>query len=157
MADGKQPAPPGEHGREADAVVRGIGTLAKRGRVLVVDDMEDNRDLYATFLEHCGFETDQAVNGEDALAKITEEPPDVVVMDLAMPKLDGWQATRLVKANPNTAHVIVIVVTGNATESNISAAHAAGADAVCRKPCLPKDLLATIEKHLKVRDGTGRV
>ena len=131
------------------------------GRVLVVDDVEDNRDLYATYFEHCGYRTDQASDGEDALAKIARNVPDVVVMDLSMPKLDGWEATRLIKSNPRTTHVIVIVVTGNSMEANMAAARAAGADDVFTKPCLPKDLLATVERHLASRRrkgiGSGRV
>ncbi len=129
--------------------------------MLVVDDVEDNRDLYATYLEHCGFRADQACDGEEALAKITREPPDVVIMDLSMPNLDGWEATRLVKSNPRTRHVIVIVVTGNATDGNMAAARAAGADEVCTKPCLPRDLLAHVERHLAARGrkriASGRV
>ena len=157
MADGKQPGSARQRGTEATVPVRGnvtganTNTNTKRERVLVVDDVEDNRDLYATYFEHWGFDTDQACDGEEALAKVTKEPPDVVIMDLSMPNLDGWEATRLIKSNPRTTHVIVIVVTGNSTERNMASARAAGANEVCSKPCLPKDLLARVEQHLAVR------
>ena len=162
MADGKQSGSP-RTGADAVVPVRGsepeVG--GARGRLLVVDDIEDNRDLYATYFEHWGFHADQACDGEEALAKIAKDPPDVVIMDLSMPNVDGWEATRLVKSNPRTTHVIVIVVTGNATEANMAAARAAGADDVCTKPCLPKELLARVERHLarrdRKRDASGRV
>ena len=162
MADGKQPGTP-RAGLDAVQPVRASEPDAsgERGRVLVVDDVEDNRDLYATYLEHCGFRADQACDGEEALAKITREPPDVVIMDLSMPNLDGWEATRLVKSNPRTRHVIVIVVTGNATDGNMAAARAAGADEVCTKPSMPRALRAHVERHLAARGrkriASGRV
>ena len=158
MADGKQPGSAGERGPGGAVPVRATETAAgaSRGRVLVVDDVEDNRDLYATYLEHWGFETDQASDGEEALAKITKAPPDVVIMDLSMPHLDGWEATRLIKSNPRTTHVIVIVVTGTATDGKLEAARAAGADDVCSKPCLPRELLVRVERHLAMRAGHRR-
>lgn len=128
---------------------------SRRPFVLVVDDVEDNRDLYATYFEHSGFRTAQATDGEEALAKIAKEPPDVVIMDLSMPNLDGWEATRLIKSNPRTRHMVVIVVTGNATDANLTAARAAGADDVCTKPCLPRVLLARVEEHLATRLRKG--
>lgn len=153
MADGKQSGSARKGGPSATVPVRATETAAgvSRGRILVVDDVEDNRDLYATYFEHWGFETEQACDGEDALAKITKSPPDVVIMDLSMPNLDGWEATRLVKSNPRTTRVIVIVVTGTAMRGNLEAARAAGADEVCSKPCLPKELLARVEHHLAMR------
>lgn len=119
-------------------------------RVLVVDDVEDNRDLYATYFDHLGFHTEQACNGEEALAKIAESTPDVVIMDLSMPKLDGCDATRMIKANPRTSHVHVIVVTGHTTAANIAAAREAGADEVCAKPCVPRELLDLVQRWFEV-------
>jgi two-component system, cell cycle response regulator DivK len=129
------------------------GVRSNRYRVLVVDDVEDNRDLYATYFEHHGFQADQACDGEEALAKVAATTPDVVIMDLCMPKLDGWQATRLIKADPRTKAVIVVVVTGNAMAANVAAAHEAGADAVCTKPCIPKDLIALVQRRLEARES----
>jgi two-component system cell cycle response regulator DivK len=117
-------------------------------RVLVVDDVEDNRELYATYFDHLGFRTEQACDGEDALAKIDADVPDVVIMDLSMPNLDGWATTRRIKQDPRTSHILVIVVTGHTTASNIAAAREAGADEVCAKPCVPRDLLARIRRGL---------
>ncbi|MBX3208572.1 MAG: response regulator [Labilithrix sp.] len=153
MFDGKLRAARREHG-SADEPVRGGGARRSAedrvaASVLIVDDVEDNRDLYATYFEHSGFDADQACDGEEALAKIAKAPPDVVIMDLSMPKLDGWEATRLIKSNPRTTHVIVIVVTGNSTPANVEAARAAGADDVCTKPCLPRDLLECVRRRLE--------
>ena len=114
-------------------------------RVLVVDDVEDNRDLYAMFFEHAGFQTDQACDGEAALAMVERRTPDAVIMDLTMPRLDGWETTRLIKSNPKTSDVVVIVVTGSASTTHLERARAAGADEICTKPCRPRSLLETVK------------
>jgi two-component system cell cycle response regulator len=85
-------------------------------RILVVDDFADARDLLSTYLASRGFETEEAVDGEDAIARALERPPDVILMDIAMPKMDGVEATERLKADPRTAHVPVIAVTGQARE-----------------------------------------
>lgn len=83
-------------------------------RVLIVDDHPDARDLLAGYLTSRGFETTEAVDGVDAIDRATEDPPDVVLMDIAMPRLDGVEATAKLKADPRTAKVPVIAVTGQA-------------------------------------------
>lgn len=125
----------------------------RRPFVLVVDDVADNRELYATFLEYAGFRAEQASDGEEALSKIARDPPDVVLMDLSMPNLDGWEATRRIKSNPRTKGIIVLVVTGFAMRNDLDRARAAGADDVCTKPCLPKDLVARVEALLARREA----
>lgn len=120
----------------------------RRHFVLVVDDVEDNRELYATFLAFAGYRVDQASDGEDALSK---DPPDIVLMDLSMPNVDGWEATRQIKSNPRTKGILVLVVTGFAMRSDLERARAAGADDVCTKPCLPKELVARVEDLLARR------
>ena len=153
MPDGKMHVVRRELGSDAHPV-RGSGARrsdddAAARRILVVDDVEDNRDLYATYFAHWGFHAEQASDGEEALAIVAKRAPDVVIMDLSMPRLDGWEATRLIKSNPRTTQVIVIVVTGNTTPANLEAARAAGADAVCAKPCLPKELLDCVQELLR--------
>lgn len=117
---------------------------------MVVDDVEDNRDVYALYFAHAGFDVDQATNGEEALARIHENQPDVVIMDLSMRGIDGWEATRIIKSNPRTKKIVVIVVTGHATAEDTQRARAAGADDVCTKPCLPEILLAKVQALLCV-------
>lgn len=126
-------------------------TKAARAFVLVVDDVADNRELYATFLEYSGFRVDQAADGEEALSKVARDPPDVVLMDLSMPNLDGWEATRLIKSNPRTKGIIVLVVTGFAMRADLDRARSAGADDVCTKPCMPKELVDRVETLLAAR------
>lgn len=110
--------------------------------------MDDNRQIYASYLAHRGYVVDEASDGDEALAKVSERAPHAVVMDLQMPRLDGWEATRLIKSNPRTRSVIVIVVTGTASRQDLQRAWAAGADEVCVKPCLPQELAARIDAHL---------
>lgn len=134
-----------------------IDSASRTGRqsplVLVVDDVDDNRDLYATFLEYCGYRVVQAADGEAALATIVRNPPDLIVMDLAMPRMDGWEATRLVKSNPRTQGIFVLVLTGHAMQDDLDRARAAGADAIVTKPCLPAQLVAAVEDLLAGRSS----
>lgn len=120
-------------------------------RILIVDDLEDNRELYATYFEIEGHHVEQAVDGEDGLAHVAASPPDVIVMDLAMPKLDGWEATRRLKGNPRTREIPVIVVTASDHEVDLERAREAGADAIVKKPCVPRDLAKVIDRVLTRR------
>lgn len=119
--------------------------------LLVVDDIEDNRDLYASYFEYAGFRVEQANDGEEALAKVAREKPDAIIMDLAMPRLDGWEATRLIKTNPRTKDVVVIVLTGHVTPDDLTRARAAGADEIRGKPCMPADMLLLVRSLLDGR------
>lgn len=121
--------------------------------VLVVDDAADNREALAIHLRGEGYRVDEACDGEDALALVMRDPPDVIVMDLAMPLLDGVEATRLIKRNPNTAAIRIIVVTGHATDTNLHRARAVGVDAVLKKPCLPEVLVAEVRKSLQAKSA----
>ena len=82
--------------------------------ILVVDDYPDNREMYSAYLRFQGLEVMEAANGGEALAHAFERTPDLIVMDLSLPGVDGWQATRLLKADPRTKDVPVIAVTGHA-------------------------------------------
>lgn len=126
-------------------------TDRKGPKILVVDDAEDTRVLYATFLSFSGLTVEEATDGEMALDSIAKSPPDLVVMDLAMPRVDGWETTRLIKSNPRTQNVRVIVVTSNAMPDQVAKARAAGADEVLTKPCLPEALLAVVREVLARR------
>ena len=123
--------------------------------VLVVDDSEDNRDLYATYFEFAGLRVALACDGEEALAKLAPTPPDVVIMDLSMPRMDGWEATRIIKGNPRTQRIPVIVLSAHAMKEDIDRARAAGADVVCAKPCVPQDLLDLVRAAI-ARSGGDR-
>src|ERR671936_1867417 len=87
---------------------------AKSPLILVVDDFADNREMYTQFLEFSGFRVAEAQNGHEALEKAFELSPDLVVMDLSLPGLDGWEATRQLKANDRTRGIPIIALTGHA-------------------------------------------
>ncbi|HEY8072765.1 MAG TPA: response regulator [Labilithrix sp.] len=116
--------------------------------VLVVDDYEDNREIYAAFLAHKGYRVMTASDGQDALAILDEHVPAIVLMDLAMPRLDGWETTRRIKADARLRGVPVVAITGHALGEPLYRAEHAGADAVLTKPATPEEVLATVERLL---------
>jgi two-component system cell cycle response regulator DivK len=117
--------------------------------VLVVDDVADNRDVYDEFLRHQGFRVAMAADGEDGIAKAVTLQPNVIVLDMGLPVIDGWEVARRLKGNHATKTIPVIALTGHVTNESRERALAAGVDEFCTKPCLPHDLVATIRRHLK--------
>jgi CheY-like chemotaxis protein len=116
--------------------------------VLVVDDFEDNREMFAEYLELSGFQVAQAITGREALDQAFQLVPDVILMDLSLPELDGWEATRRLKADPRTRHVPVIALSGHALADHAREAKEAGCDAFLTKPCLPEALVAEVRRQL---------
>jgi CheY-like chemotaxis protein len=116
--------------------------------ILLVDDYADNRAMYARYLVYAGYRVDEATNGQEALDKAGEIHPDLIVMDLSLPVMDGWEATRRLKANPQTKRIPVLALTGHALGDHERAANAAGCDGYVTKPCLPEDLAARIQHML---------
>ncbi|HET6368421.1 MAG TPA: response regulator [Pseudomonadales bacterium] len=121
----------------------GVGPL-----VLLVDDYADNRDMYARYLTFAGYRVDEATNGQEALDKAGQIHPDLIVMDLSLPVMDGWEATRRLKANPQTRRIPVLALTGHALGDHEREASEAGCDGYVTKPCLPEDLAARINVML---------
>jgi CheY-like chemotaxis protein len=121
--------------------------------VLVVDDFQDNREMYAEYLEFSGFRVLIATNGQEALDRAFADRPDLIVMDLSLPVLDGWEATRRLKADPRTRGVPVIALTGHALAGHSQGAKEAGCDGFLAKPCLPQ---ALAEKVRQVLEATKR-
>ncbi len=121
---------------------------AKAPLILVVDDYADNREMYSAYLKYQGLDVVEAANGAEALERAFERPPDLVVMDLSLPGVDGWQATRTLKADARTKSIPVIAVTGHALAGAPEQAAEAGCDGFLTKPCLPEDLLREIERML---------
>ena len=117
--------------------------------ILVVDDTEDVRELYAEYFALRGYDVIQAADGQQALHATFLDRPAIIIMDLDMPVMDGWAATRILKADARTKHVPIIVVTGNVMPERLRAAHEAGADAVLKKPCAPGALAVAIEHALR--------
>ena len=116
--------------------------------VLLAEDFEDARDLYRDYLEFSGFTVETASNGRDAIAQAVELQPDVILMDASMPVLDGWQATRELKANPATQHIPVLALTAHAFDDARQQAKSVGCDGFVTKPCLPDDLVAKVRATL---------
>ncbi len=123
--------------------------------VLLVDDFQDNREMYAEFLRFSGLRVEEATNGHEALDKATTLGPDLIVMDLSLPGIDGWEATRRLKADRHTKHIPVVALTGHALAGYSEGARQAGCDAFVTKPCLPEELLNEIQRIL-VRRGRPR-
>jgi two-component system, cell cycle response regulator DivK len=119
-----------------------------RQLVLVVEDYQDAREMYAAYLQFSGFDVAEAANGVEAVEKTTELLPDIVLMDLALPRMDGWEATRRLKGDPRTRHIPVVALTGHALAGHADGARAAGCDAFVTKPCLPDALVAEIRRLL---------
>jgi two-component system, cell cycle response regulator DivK len=119
-----------------------------RQLVLVVEDYQDAREMYAAYLQFSGFDVAEAANGVEAVEKATALLPDIVLMDLALPRMDGWEATRRLKADARTRHIPVVALTGHALAGHADGAREAGCDAFVTKPCLPDALVAEIRRLL---------
>ena len=114
------------------------------GRVLVVDDSDVIRKLISVNLELEGFEVVTAVDGQDALDKIIEVAPDVMTIDVVMPRLDGYDTVAKVRADPRTSHLKIAMVTACAQEADIRRGEAVGVDAYVTKPFDPSTLVRTV-------------
>lgn len=119
-------------------------------RVLIVDDFDDSREMMAEFLRISGFSVLEASDGKEALDRATSDLPDAVVMDLTLPVMDGWEATRRLKADARTSHIPVIALTGHSS-SHGEEALTAGCVALLTKPCMPDVLEAKLREVLASR------
>lgn len=119
--------------------------------VMIADDAEDARDIYETYLVFRGYRVVTAVDGADAVARALVCQPDIILMDLRMPRMDGWEAIRHLKADPRTASIPLVAVSAYAHDAARAAARAAGADACLTKPCLPPQLLMMVRALLSWR------
>jgi two-component system cell cycle response regulator DivK len=120
-------------------------------RVLLVDDYPDAREMYSEYLQFSGFDVVEAANGIEALQHARDSAPDIILMDLSMPVMDGWEATRRLKADHHTAGIPVMALTGHAVAGISEGAKSAGCAACVTKPCLPEDLVEEIRRVLECR------
>jgi CheY-like chemotaxis protein len=118
-------------------------------RVLIVEDFVDSREMYIEFLLAHGFEVTGAEDGLSALHSVEDHPPDLVVLDIALPKLDGLSVLRRLRADPRFATLPILTLSASIGADYRRTALAAGATAVLEKPCLPEELLAAVQKALK--------
>src|SRR5687767_14223146 len=126
------------------------GTM--RPLVLVVEDYQDAREMYAACLQFSGYRVAEATNGVEAIKKTLELLPDIILMDLALPKMDGWEATKRLKSDDRTKHIPIVALTGHALAGHAEGARQAGCDSFVTKPCLPDALVAEIRRMLAARD-----
>jgi two-component system cell cycle response regulator DivK len=116
-------------------------------RILLVEDEEDNMQILRDLLAP-GYETDEAVNGEQALAAVSKQRPDLILMDIQLPIMDGYEATRRLKADPKSRSIPIIAITSYALGEDEKRARAAGCDDFVAKPYSPRFLLAKIREYL---------
>lgn len=118
--------------------------------ILVVEDEQTNREVAEVILRNQGFAILTAANGQEAIAIAREALPDLIIMDILMPILDGLSATRELKADATTAHIPVLVVTAKASNSDRDAAEAAGSNGFLTKPYRNKTLVEAVRQFLPV-------
>jgi CheY-like chemotaxis protein len=121
--------------------------------ILVVDDYEDAREMYSEYLIYCGFRVAEARNGNEALEQAFALKPDLILMDLSLPGMDGWEATKVLKADERTKHIPVVALTGHALAGASEGAKKAGCDSFVTKPCLPDDLVVEVRRMLSLAKG----
>jgi two-component system cell cycle response regulator DivK len=117
-------------------------------RILVIEDHEENRRLLRDLLTSFGYELTEALTGEEGLTAAAANPPDLILMDIQLPGIDGYETTRRIKSNPGLRHIPVIAVTSYALSGDDVKAFAAGCDAYVTKPFDPAELLEKIKGYL---------
>ena len=123
-------------------------------RILVIEDQQDNRQILRDLLTSADFEFIEAENGEDGVAAAVSQKPDLILMDIQLPGLDGYEATRRIKADAVLHAIPVIVVTSYALAGDDGKARAAGCDAYISKPYSPRQLLAMVREYLSSTSPT---
>lgn len=127
-------------------------------RCIIVDDHGDTRAGYAEFLTAFGFEVRTAADGEELRELLREWLPDAIVLDLQLPRADGWQLTREIKSDPRTRQIAIVVVSACVMPAERAAAEAAGSDAFISKPCDPMEIVEEVRRRTRAsapNDGAG--
>ena len=133
----------------AEVVLKGMTRSNPTVRVLIIDDHAAAREGYAVFLSAAGFDVLQAATGEQALTIANISTPDVVVLDLGLPDIDGWEVARRLKAGPQTAAIPIIALTGSDLPHERISSMRAGCDRHLGKPCLPSVLIDAIRASVR--------
>jgi two-component system cell cycle response regulator DivK len=123
--------------------------------VMVVDDFRDGRELVAEILTDAGLRTEQASDGGEALTKAVALGPDLILLDLSLPGVDGWEITRRLKADPVTRQIRIIALTAHATRGPLERAREVGCDLVLTKPCAPDALVEHVRQLLAAAAAGG--
>jgi two-component system, cell cycle response regulator DivK len=117
-------------------------------RILVIEDQEDNRRIVRDLFTSVGYEIIEATNGEEGVIAAATHMPDLILMDIQLPGMDGYETTRQIKANPNLKHIPIIAVTSYALSGDDVKAYEAGCNGYVAKPFSPRALLAKIREYL---------
>jgi CheY-like chemotaxis protein len=125
-------------------IIHGSGAAPVTARVLVVDDSSVVRDLIAVNLEMEGLEVVRCADGLEALDRVAEQRPDAITLDVMMPRLDGFSTVERLRADPATADIPIVIVSGRASAADLARGSALGVDAYLTKPFEPSELVATV-------------
>ena len=128
-----------------------MNSIQPKPRVLLVEDYDDAREMYVEYLTLCGFEMAEAANGLQAIERALEQLPHIVVMDLSLPQMDGWETARRLREDARTAGIPILALTGHVLADFSKRARESGFDGFLTKPCLPEDLVAEIHRVLDAR------
>jgi CheY-like chemotaxis protein len=123
-------------------------------RILLVDDYEDARVMYGHFLRMSGYQPIEASTGEEALKLAAEQVPDLILLDMSLPGIDGWEVTTQLKRNDKTKHIPIVALTAHTLQAERRRTERVGCDGFLAKPCAPPDLLAEISRLLGRRVGS---
>ncbi len=115
--------------------------------VLLVEDNEDNRFIYATALRYAGYEVIEAVSGRQGIQEARVQRPDLILMDISIPDVDGWEATIVLKADPLTRSIPIIAVTAHVLPGDERRSMEAGCDGYFAKPVTPATLIAEVDRR----------
>jgi CheY-like chemotaxis protein len=122
-------------------------------KLLLVEDNEDNRIIYSTVLRHIGYTVIEALDGVQAIALARSEHPDLILMDISIPEVDGWEATRILRGDPATRHIPIIALTAHALADDRERATAVGFTSYLAKPVEPRTVAAEVRRW--IGGGTG--
>jgi CheY-like chemotaxis protein len=116
--------------------------------ILIVEDNPDNQTIYRTILEHFGYGVLTANNGDDGIRLAREGHPDLILMDVSIPIIDGWEATKILKADPTTANIPVVALTAHAMAADRAKAAEVGCDGYLAKPVEPRRVIEEVQKFV---------
>lgn len=119
-----------------------------RPSVLLVEDNEENREIYATILSHSGYEVIEAADGREGLRLARERSPGVILLDISIPHVDGWEVAERLKADPSTRDIIIVALTAHALPEDHERARRVGCEGHLTKPVRPRRVLEEVERLL---------